>query len=153
MEFERWVTPFEKGEIWLVDLSWGVKDWTLEKEGGLKYSISGENKHEHNDLIARVFHVDSEMLYEVAYKVVSGFRCLDEHGLTEIWNSDDYPALNTIKLKEHGWHKESPLTFFMGNDGEWSHLLITKDECVEVICKSPPHVKEVRKVLPSTSNT
>lgn len=149
MEFSNWSTPFEEGDVWLVDLSWGTEVWTLEKADGRKYEISGSNKHKNNELVARVFHENSETLYEVAYENVNGFRNLDEHGLTDIWNSD-HPDSNTFKIKGHGWHKESPLTFFMGNSDEWSHLIITGDECLEVICQSPPTVKVIKKINPIT---
>ncbi|MCO7188571.1 MULTISPECIES: hypothetical protein [unclassified Pseudoalteromonas] len=144
MEFESWPTPFEDGSLWLVDLSWGTKEWTLEKSNGVKYLIKGDAKHESHELVARVFHEESETIYELLFESVNGFRCLDEHGLTEVW-SNIRPTLNTFKIKGHGWHKESPLTFFMGNDGEWSHLIVTADECLEVICSASPIVKEIGK--------
>ncbi|TMP30632.1 hypothetical protein [Pseudoalteromonas rubra] len=144
MEFESWPTPFEDGSLWLVDLSWGTKEWTLEKSNGVKYLIKGDAKHESHELVARVFHEESQTIYELLFESVNGFRCLDEHGLTEIW-SNNRPTLNTFKIKGHGWHKESPLTFFMGNDGEWSHLIVTADECLEVICSASPIVKEIGK--------
>ncbi|KKE85628.1 hypothetical protein N481_23245 [Pseudoalteromonas luteoviolacea S4047-1] len=33
----------------------------------------------------------------------------------------------------------------MGNDGECSHLIVTADECLEVICRASPIVKEIGK--------
>ena len=150
MEFESWLTPFDSGDVWLVDLSWGAKEWTLEYPNGKKYSVSGSKAHEEYDLIARVFHVESETLYNICYGVVNGYRCLDEHGLTELWNGNS-PKKNTFKVKGHGWHKESPLTFFMGNSEEWSHLLVTNDECLEVVCQKPP-VVQVNQKIEATGN-
>lgn len=149
MEFDSWSTPFENGRVWLVDLSWGTKEWALEKTNGVKFLINGEEKHKKYKLIARVFHEDSQTIFELFFESVNGFRCLDEHGLTEIWSSNR-PHLNTFKLKGHAWHKESPLTFFMGNDGEWSYLLVTSDECLEVVCSEMPVIKEFGKVEVST---
>ena len=54
--------------------------------------------------------------------------------------------MNTFKIKGHGWHKESPLSFFMGNDNEWSYLLVTGDECLEVICRGEPKIRVVEKI-------
>ncbi|KZZ46369.1 hypothetical protein A3759_06645 [Thalassolituus sp. HI0120] len=142
MEFDSWSTPFEEGNLWLIDLSWGTKEWTLEKPNKVKYIVRGDAKHEHHELVARVFHEESKMVFELLFESVCGFRCLDEHGLTEVW-SRDRPRSNTVKIKGHGWHNESPMTFFMGNEGEWSHLLITADECLEVICSASPIVNDV----------
>lgn len=144
MEFQSWPTPFENGSLWLVDLSWGTKEWTLEKSNGVKYLIKGDAKHEYHELVARVFHEESQTIYELLFESVNGFRCLDEHGLTEVW-SEQRPKFNTFKIRGHGWHKESPLTFFMGNDGEWSHLIVTSDECLEVVCRESPIVKVIGK--------
>ena len=144
MEFQSWPTPFENGSLWLVDLSWGTKEWTLEKSNGVKYLIKGDAKHEYHELVARVFHEESQTIYELLFESVNGFRCLDEHGLTEVW-SEQRPKFNTFKIRGHGWHKESPLTFFIGNDGEWSHLVVTSDECLEVVCRESPIVKVIGK--------
>ncbi|MEG3346732.1 hypothetical protein, partial [Pseudoalteromonas sp. P80D2] len=81
-----WPTPFENGSLWLVDLSWGTKEWTLEKSNGVKYLIKGDAKHEYHELVARVFHEESQTIYELLFESVNGFRCLDEHGLTEVWS-------------------------------------------------------------------
>jgi len=147
MQFDTWSTPFEHGTIFLVDLSWGAKTWTLEKADGTKYEIKGNDKLDNVDLVARVFHLESEMLYEIAFGIVNGHRCLDEHGLTEIWSSNP-PQTNTYKIKGHSWHNESPLSFFMGNDNEWSYLIVTGDECLEVICRNEPSVGVVGKIAP-----
>ena len=144
MEFQSWPTPFENGSLWLVDLSWGTKEWTLEKSNGVKYLIKGDAKHEYHELVARVFHEESQTIYQLLFESVNGFRCLDEHGLTEVW-SEQRPKFNTFKIRGHGWHKESPLTFFIGNDGEWSHLIVTSDECLEVVCRESPIVKVIGK--------
>ena len=145
MQFDTWSTPFEFGTIFLVDLSWGTKTWTLEKADGTKYEIKGNEKLENINLIARVFHLKSEMLYEISFGIVNAYRCLDEHGLTDVWSSNP-PKVNTFKIKGHGWHKESPLSFFMGSDSEWSFLLVTGDECLEVICRGEPKIRAVEKI-------
>lgn len=147
MQFNTWSTPFESGTIFLVDLSWGAKTWSLKKADGSKYEINGNEKLESADLIARVFHLESEMLYEIFFGQVNAYRCLDEHGLTEFWHSNP-PKKNTCKIQGHGWHKESPLSFRMGSDSECSFLLVTGDECLEVICRGEPNIKSVKKIEP-----
>lgn len=62
MQFDTLSTPFERGTIFHVDLSWGAKTWTLKKADGTKYEIKGNDKLENVDLVARVFHMESEML-------------------------------------------------------------------------------------------
>jgi len=142
MEFENWDSPFEDGTAWIIDVSWGTKTWALTKSDGSKIEIPGQPKHEGVDLIARVFHEETEALYEVSFEIVNAFRCLDEHGLLYLWSSER-PKKNTFKLKGHPWHEESPISFAMGNSQEWSHLLVTNDECLEVICCESPKIVKV----------
>ena len=149
MEFEGWQTPFTGGKVFLVDLSWGRENWELTTSDGKKYQVAGDSKHRNNDLIARIFHKESESLFEVHYDWVSGFRCLDEHGLDELWGSRSKGLGCTFRVKGHGWHRESPLTFFMGNKGEWSHMIVTQDDCLEVVCADTPMIRLIGRVAPS----
>tara|TARA_A200000159_G_scaffold160554_1_gene180890 strand:- start:43 stop:537 length:495 start_codon:yes stop_codon:yes gene_type:complete len=145
MEFETWESPFEEGTAWIIDVSWSIDKWSLTKSSGAKVEILGNPKHKDIDLIARVFHEETEALYELAFETVNAYRLLDEHGLLYLWSSER-PKKNTFKLKGHPWHKESPLSFAMGNNQEWSHMLVTNDECLEVICSESPKITKVENV-------
>ena len=145
MEFETWVSPFEEGTVWIVDVSWGTDKWSLTKSSGSKVEILSNPKHKGFDLIVRVFHEETEALYELAFETVNAHRLLDEHGLLYLWSSER-PNKNTFKLKGHAWHEESPLSFAMGNCQEWSHMLVTNDECLEVICRESPTVTKLENV-------
>ena len=145
MNFESWESPFEDGTAWIIDISWGTSKWVLAKSDGSKVEIDGNSKHDNIDLIVRVFHEETEALYEVAYETVNAYRLLDEHGLLYLWSSEQ-PKKNTFKIKGHPWHEESPLSFAMGNDQEWSHILVTNDECLEVICRESPRISKVKNV-------
>ena len=149
MKFENWETPIQAGSVSIVDISYGTKDWFLELANGVRYSIAGSDRHEERDLLVRVFHEETESLYEVCYECVCAFRCLDEHELLEVWGDPGRPPSNTFKLKEHLWHKESPISFLSGNTGEFSHMIATDWECLEVICKDTPTFKFLEKVQPT----
>ena len=97
------------------------------------------------DLIVRLVQEEAEALYEVSYETVNASRLLDEHGLLYLWASDR-PKKNTIRIKGHPWHEESTLSFAMGNNEEWSHILVTNDECLEVICRESPRITKVKNV-------
>ena len=81
MEFETWESPFEEGTAWIIDVSWSIDKWSLTKSAGAKVEILGNPKHKDIDLIARVFHEETEALYELAFETVNAYRLLDEHGL------------------------------------------------------------------------
>ena len=145
MEVKEWDTPFKEGTIFIVDLSWSGKNFSVEYHEGPAYELSGSKKHSDYALIVSIFHLETEAVYDVMFKVVSGFRLLDEGGLLELWTPEKrFP--NCALIKGHLWSKESPITFLSGYEDEWSHFIATEDECVEVVAHEHPQIKFVEKV-------
>ena len=139
MEFDTWATPFSEGEIHIVDLHWGARDWWIEYADGKRYETKAPFESENEALLVSIFHRESETVYLVTFEYPIAFRLLDEHGLVEVWAEKQTPA-NCLKVKGHGWSKESAISFAMGEDG-WSHIIATGDECVEVVCSASPKVE------------
>ncbi len=145
MEVKDWNTPFSEGSIYIVDLSWNGKNFSIKYPDGNMYNLSGSKRHDKYPLIVSVFHVESEGVYDLMFKFVSGFRLLDEGGLLEIWNEGESFS-NCALIKGHGWEQESPITFLSGFEDEWSHLIATENECVEVVSREHPEIKLVEKI-------
>jgi hypothetical protein len=76
------------------------------------------------------------------FQQVSAFRVLDEHGLMEFWGETTrqggMPAQSTFRVRNHGWTKESMLSF-LPTDG-WSYVVATDFDCVEIVSANPPLV-------------
>ncbi|MEL4387701.1 hypothetical protein [Shewanella xiamenensis] len=70
-------------------------------------------------------------------------RLLDEHGLLYLWESER-PKKNTFRLKGEPLHEENPLSFAMDNNQEWSHILVTSDKYLEVICRESPRILKIK---------
>ena len=70
MKFENWETPIQAGSVFIVDFSYGTKDWFLELANGVRYSVAGSDRHDERDLLVRIFHEETESLYEVCYECV-----------------------------------------------------------------------------------
>ena len=80
---------------------------------------------------------------------VSGFRVLDEHGLVDFWNASrdtPRPASTTFKVKGHLWQTESELSWIM-RDCEFSYMVATNWDCLEVIAGCEPSVKMIPPVV------
>ena len=152
MEVKEWDTPFNEGTIFIVDLSWNGKNFSVEYPKGPAYELRGSKRHSDYALIVSVFHLETEAVYDVMFKVVSGFRLLDEGGLLELWTPGK-KSPNCALIKGHLWSKESPITFISGYEEEWSHLISTEDECVEVVADEHPEIKFVEKVSKRESAT
>jgi len=76
---------------------------------------------------------------------------LDEHGLLELWEKRDEQKIklkSTFKVRNHLWAKESPLTLFHGNSDEWSHIVSTDNECLEVVCEKSPSIAKIVQIIP-----
>jgi len=67
--------------------------------------------------VVRVFSEKLEAVYQFHFYNVGAFRVLDEHGMQEIiealQETNTYP---TLRVRHHGWSKESPLSFHMGTE-------------------------------------
>ncbi|WP_409425120.1 MULTISPECIES: hypothetical protein [unclassified Pseudoalteromonas] len=145
MEIDDWTTPFGKGDLFIINTKWGASERSIEYANGKRYEFKNEFQSGSADLIVTVFHTDSEIVFEITFDNVGGYRLLDEHGLTELWESGEINN-NCFKVRDHGWSKESPLSFFMHTNDGWSYLISTADECAEVISTKEPKIVFKQKV-------
>lgn len=105
-----------------------------------------QNPH-YTELLIRVFFLETEEVYKIKCSNVGAFRVLDEHGLHEIIKDlKKVTTVPTLKSRNHGWAKESPLSFFMGCDAGWSFLIMTGWDCVEVLTSSEPIIELEKNV-------
>jgi hypothetical protein len=95
------------------------------------------------DLQFRIGQSDSDETYSIAFKGVSAFRVLDEHGLLELWRMteelDGRPGRTTFMVRNHAWCRES-IVSFLPTDG-WSYVLATDGDCIEVVCANDPSIR------------
>ena len=152
VEFEKWETPFSAGGIFMVSVVWGQGPTELSSSHPpRRFRCNSDQPKETPALTACIFSFDQERLYSLSFEVVSGFRVLDEHGLTEIWGAEDYDSQvlgNCFRVRNHSWHKESPVTFLFGMPGEWSYLVTTLEDCLEVVSGSEPKIVDLGEVSP-----
>ena len=150
LEIKDWDTPFEKGSIHITAIKWGIPDfWVENNQTGKRIIAPNVVQLEDSGLYAYILHEDTLSLYEVIYRNVQGFRLLDEGGLLELWEfakKTKRNLCNTFKVRNYLWSKESPLIFFHGNSDEYSHLISTDNECLEVVCQERPEIKLFQKI-------
>lgn len=146
MEIQSWETPIGNGDIFIINLVWGCRDWYVEYPDGLRYEVSTPGLTA-DDLKVQIFHSKTETLYEMYCESPGAYRMLDEHGLMEIWSSDKILP-NTFKVSSHGWSNESPLSFFHHSKDGWSYIIATDGECLEVVTRLEPQFRELKKVKP-----
>ena len=145
MEVREWKTPFSKGDLHIVDLSWNGGHLSVDYAEGNRYELVGSKRHSIYSLIISLFHVETESIYDLKFRNVGVFRLLDESGLLELWKENEV-SLNSLLIKGHAWSKESPLTFLMGYEEGWSHLVATQDDCVEIVSDEHPEIELVEKI-------
>lgn len=149
IEFAPWETDVENDDLTLVGVRYGghaainfaKDDHTIELT--LDYD-DGENELE------ATFISREKMAGVVFYfNDVNGFRVLDEHGLVDLWNASKdtpRPASTTFKVKGHLWQTESELSWIM-RDCEFSYMVATNWDCLEVITGCEPSVKIIPAVV------
>jgi hypothetical protein len=149
IEFAPWPTDVENDYLTLVGLRYGghaainfVKDdHTIEltldyadSERGLEATFISREK-----MAGVVFYLND----------VSGFRVLDAHGLVDLWNASKNtprPAATTFRVKGHLWQTESELLWIM-RGCEFSYMVATDWDCLEVITDCEPSVKIIPAVV------
>lgn len=149
IQFEEWKTPFEEGDLSILDLHWENDSFFYQTRDRKVVRLERNLLNKEIELQVHIIDLSTEFVYEINFFKVNGFRLLDEHGLLEIWEARDRKGINlnaTFKVRNHLWSKESPLTFFHGNSGEWSHLISTENECLEVVCIEAPTIRSLDQV-------
>lgn len=150
IEFEKWETPFSTGDLHVLSVAWGQGPIELSwSNPPRKFLFNADQPEETPALTAHIFDSDRQKLYSLSFETVSGFRVLDEHGLTEIWGAENYDPKSLgkcFRVRNHSWHKESPVTFLFGMTGEWSYLVTTLEDCLEVVSGSEPTIIEFGEV-------
>jgi hypothetical protein len=156
IEFARWVTPIENDSIYLVDVTFGDGSFWTSDSNGRSFEVPPSRPNQGDGVLAIFFSIEQEALYEVRFYDAFTFRVLDEHGLVELWNATaeqgGRPGQATFRVRNHGWHRESELSFIMSG-ADYSYVLASNTTCLEVVTGSEPRVRFVRKVPATTRPT
>lgn len=95
-------------------------------------------------LTARVRDLGTGQVWRVVFATITAMRLQDEGGLLEVWQRTSEiggrPGRTTFRVRNHGWTRESPITF-LASDG-WSFVIATDDLCLEVVSATPPVIAE-----------
>jgi hypothetical protein len=149
IEFARWETPIENDELHLIDLSYGGGDWSTELVAErLFLEIPASERVPLTGLNATFLSVPQRALFRVSSAESYTFRVLDEHGLTELWsarNLQGKEAKATFRVRNHGWNRESELSFAM-QDADFSFVVSTSWACLEIVSRTSPSVEFLRHI-------
>ena len=125
----------------------------MTNKGARKYRLNDDRPDDTPALQAKVFDSKTEQLYEISFETANGVRFLDEHGLTELWGASNYKPKelgSCFRVRNHMWHRESPITFLFGMEGEWSYVIATMDECLEIVSAAEPRIVSLGRVESSS---
>lgn len=125
--FGPWATPFADAAVDILGVAYAP-------------SPGGDGP----DLTARVRDLGSGRVWRVVFPTIAAMRLLDEGGLVEVWQRTaeigGRPGRTTFRVRNHGWTRESPVTF-LASDG-WSFVIASDDLCLEVVSATPPLIAE-----------
>lgn len=152
VEFADWSTPFRHGNIHIISVEYGTGPHeVVYREPDKTYRLNSDQPEDAPALKAKILDTESNLLYEIAFPSILAFRVLDEHGLMELWGADTYEPKKlgaTFLVRKHLWPKESPVTFTCGMDGEWSYMIATDDDCLEIVSAAVPIIQSLGEVVP-----
>ena len=144
--------PIQRRELTLLDTRYqtGKLDHEYPAEG-IGFKLPDKYGLGKAELIVRLFHKEGNAIYSLFFHDVGAFRLLDENGLDEVWressNQGGRPAQSTFKVRNHLWQKESPLSFSHYAKDDWSFLIATDWECLEIVCSESPDIRLEETVL------
>lgn len=150
IEFAEWPTIIENDALHLLDVIYknGSETFTFT-DPAADIVIPPERQME-DTLVARFFSFEQNAIFRISCSP-GAYRVLDEHGLVQLWEASarqgGRPASTTFKVRNHGWSRESHLSFAMGATDGYSYLVLTAWDCLELICGAPPTVTKERDVL------
>ncbi|SON53319.1 hypothetical protein [Vibrio tapetis] len=144
MEFSRWETLINEGDISVLSVVYGCQNWYLSGQD-TRYEYRDLRFSDEIQLTVTVFHEMTESVYEIQFRQIGGHRVLDEHGLLEMWGSKN-PKDNCFKVRGHQWTHESPLSFELNTVGGWSYVIASDWDCVEVLTHEDPTVVLVERL-------
>lgn len=143
-EFDQWVTPFSDALIEILEVAYSpARPWP--KDATPQYRTNSLlRSNNDSDLMARVYVYETDKMYRVTFDTISAVRLLDEGGLLELWGKTaefgGRPGRTTFRVRNHGWTKESPISFLCANG--WSFVIASQDECLEVVSANQPKIAE-----------
>lgn len=153
IEFAEWRTEVENDQLTLVAIRYGGWAKTDLVQEGISLELAVGQGDTDGDLEATFISLEKRAGVRFAFENVSAFRVLDEHGLVDLWLASDdrpRPANTTFKVKGHKWQRESELSWFMA-DCEYSFMIATSLDCLEVVAKREPRVTMLPAVVRRTT--
>jgi hypothetical protein len=149
VEFKDWKTPFQFGEIMILETRYGNGGGYIDfTKVEIRYEIPPAEDVDYFNLSIKLFHRETEAVYHVTFPEIAGYRVLDENGLTQLWvqgRAESYG--NTCRVRGHMWSEESYLSFLGTADG-MSWLICSDAECVEVLSHDEPKITKLYDVKP-----
>jgi hypothetical protein len=143
IEFSPWPTEVENDTLTLVGLKYGGFSRVDYVQEGYSLELQLDYGDIEDGLEVTFISQEKKAGVSFYFEKVSAFRVLDEHGLVDLWNASansPRPAQTTFKVKGHRWQEESELSWVMPNC-EYSYMVATGFDCVEVVADCEPTVK------------
>lgn len=87
---------------------------------------------------------NSNQIFEIKFKNVFGFRCLDEEDLTSYWKNKDLTQNWIVEILEGGWLDAE---YSIGNcfksktTQRREFLILSDDDCLSILSSDEPEIK------------
>ena len=148
IEFERHESILSDSELTVIDVRWGGGEFGIyDAEDNVTYAHKADDGFDECELYVDVFSHKFKSIYRIEFQYIYGYRLLDEGGLLDFWSSPNYDCAKLrpiARTRNSPWSKESIIPFIYSKG--ISYLIITENECVEVITDQEPTIHFVRKL-------
>ena len=146
IEFAPWETPFANGELTIMRVDYGHNNiYVLDNIRKLQISYPKQIKPCIEDALKiRICNVSDFLIYDIHFEFIFAYRVADEMDFAELWDATNRlgkrPALATFMAKNSAWSRKTVSGFHLKN---WSYVIATGDDCIEIISQTTPTYRKI----------
>ncbi|WP_306250332.1 hypothetical protein [Parvularcula sp. IMCC14364] len=149
VQISDWDTPFENDEVHILEVIYSYSEAEFQHKDFGVYAFTSSIGQDYS-FVVRILVPKSGEIYSVNFSYVCGYRVMDEVGYAYLaqHTAKAERRLTTVKVRQHPWAQESPGLFDASIKDGWSFLILSGDECVEVVSPVEPVIQKENTLRP-----
>ena len=148
-QISDWNTPFENDEVHILEIIYSHSEAEFQHKVFGVYSFKPSVAQDYS-FVVRLLVPKSGEVYSVNFSYVRGYRMMDEVGYAYLAQhaAKAEQRLTTAKVRQHPWAEESPGLFDVSIKDGWSYLILSGDECAEIVSPVEPVIQKEKTLKP-----
>ncbi|MCI5046885.1 MAG: hypothetical protein MRY59_05245 [Aquisalinus sp.] len=152
-QISDWNTPFENDEVHILEIIYSHSEAEFQHKDFGVYSFKSSVAQDYS-FVVRLLVPKSGEVYSINFSYVRGYRMMDEVGFAYLarHTAKREQSVATARVRQHPWTEESPGLFDTAIKDGWSYLILSGDECVEIVSPIEPVIQKEKTSKPEQRN-